>query len=316
MHRGHCADKKEVKWWFMRELTEFEKYVIEDKGTERPFSGEYNQYDAQGVYHCKRCDAPLYRSEHKFNAHCGWPAFDDEIDGAVKRVADADGQRTEIVCRQCDAHLGHVFEGEYLTEKNIRHCVNSVSMQFKPVQVDAQSSIQWATLAGGCFWCIEAIYTQLKGVISVQSGYCGGDEASANYKSVCSGTTGHAEVVHIEFDRQMIGFEELLEVFFKSHDPTTLNRQGNDIGSQYRSAIFAHTDQQIDIASAMIDQLMKAEVYDSPIVTELVAFDVFYPAESYHDDYFANNGQQPYCQMVVKPKVDKFKALFKEKLKR
>ncbi|QYK03307.1 bifunctional methionine sulfoxide reductase B/A protein [Shewanella psychrotolerans] len=300
----------------MRELTEFEKYVIEDKGTERPFSGEYNQHDAQGVYHCKRCDAPLYRSEHKFNAHCGWPAFDDEIDGAVKRVADADGQRTEIVCRQCDAHLGHVFEGEYLTEKNIRHCVNSVSMQFKPVQVDAQSSIQWATLAGGCFWCIEAIYAQLKGVISVQSGYCGGDEATANYKSVCSGTTGHAEVVHIEFDRQMISFEELLEVFFKSHDPTTLNRQGNDIGSQYRSAIFVHTDQQIDIASAMIDQLMKAEVYDSPIVTEVVAFDVFYPAESYHHDYFAHNGQQPYCQMVIKPKVDKFKALFKEKLKR
>jgi peptide methionine sulfoxide reductase msrA/msrB len=132
---------------------------------------------------------------------------------------------------------------------------------------------------------------------------------------VCSGSTDHAEVVHIEFNRQMIGFEDLLEVFFNSHDPTTLNRQGNDVGSQYRSAIFAHSEEQLNIASSMIERLNDAGLFASPIVTELVAFENFYPAESYHNDYFANNDQQPYCQIVVKPKLDKFKALFKDRLK-
>ncbi|WP_028764828.1 bifunctional methionine sulfoxide reductase B/A protein [Shewanella colwelliana] len=299
----------------MRELTEFEQYVIEDKGTERPFSGEYDKHDAQGVYHCKRCDAPLYRSEHKFNAHCGWPAFDDEIAGAVTRRADADGRRVEIVCSQCQGHLGHVFEGEYLTDKNIRHCINSVSMVFKGIEANTASTNGFATLGGGCFWCLEAIFSQLKGVIAVRSGYSGGDETTANYKAVCSGQTHHAEVVHIEFDEAVIGFKELLEVFWQSHDPTTLNRQGNDVGPQYRSVIFAHNAEQIDIASEMIARLTESKVWDAPIVTELVAYKIFYPAETYHDDYYANNGQQPYCQMVVRPKVDKVKALFKDKLK-
>lgn len=300
----------------MRELTEFEQYVIEGKGTEQPFSGEYNHHDALGVYHCKRCDAPLYRSEHKFNAHCGWPAFDDEIPGAIKRLADADGQRTEIVCQQCGAHLGHVFEGEYLTEKNTRHCVNSVSMVFKPaIATPVTNKHQWATLGGGCFWCLEAIFAQLDGVISVQSGYSGGDETSANYKQVCTGTTGHAEVVHIEFDAEQISFAELLDVFFNSHDPSTLNRQGNDVGTQYRSVIFAHDEAQINTASALIAKLTEAQLFDAPIVTELVVFQHFYPAEAYHKDYFANNGEQPYCQLVVKPKVDKFKMRFADKIK-
>ncbi|CAM3978447.1 bifunctional methionine sulfoxide reductase B/A protein [Shewanella aquimarina] len=301
----------------MRELTEFERFVIESKGTERPFSGEYNQHDAPGVYHCKRCDAPLYLSEHKFNAHCGWPAFDDEIPGAVKRLPDADGHRVEIVCHQCGAHLGHVFEGEYLTDKNLRHCVNSVSMVFKgeTKQMSDDSHIRWATLGGGCFWCLEAVFSQLRGVIAVKSGYSGGDASSANYRAVCAGDTGHAEVVQIEFDSHIISFDELLEVFWRSHDPTTLNRQGNDVGTQYRSVIFAHDDEQIKTASQMIARLTEAKVFDKPIVTELVALENFYPAEPYHDAYFEHNGQQPYCQMVVKPKVDKIKALFKERLK-
>ncbi|MCG9696984.1 bifunctional methionine sulfoxide reductase B/A protein [Shewanella sp. Isolate11] len=309
----------------MRKLTEFEQYVIEQKGTERPFSGDYYHWDAEGVYHCKRCDAPLYLSEHKFNAHCGWPAFDDEIKGAVKRIPDSDGQRIEIVCQHCDAHLGHVFEGEYLTDKNIRHCVNSVSMIFKPLEQSvavsseqqpqqSQQQFSYATLGGGCFWCLEAIFSQLNGVHSVQSGYSGGSEQDANYKAVCSASTGHAEVVQIEFDSEIISYETLLRVFFSSHDPTTLNRQGNDVGPQYRSVIFAHDTQQIDIASLMIQQLTEQQLYPTPIVTELVALEQFYPAETYHDDYFANNAQQPYCQVVVKPKLDKFKALFKEHL--
>ena len=301
----------------MRKLTEFEKHVIEQKGTERPFSGEYNQHDANGVYCCKKCDAPLYHSDSKFNAHCGWPAFDDEIAGAVKRNIDADGRRVEIVCSRCDGHLGHVFEGEFLTPKNVRHCVNSVSMTFKSAdELDCQSSkLAIATLGGGCFWCIEAVFSAIKGVEKVTSGYAGGDAADANYRAVCSGETAHAEVVQIEFDPEQVSFESLLEVFWVSHDPTTLNRQGNDRGPQYRSVIFIHDEEQALIANSMIADLTKVAAWPDPIVTEVVAYDGFFAAENYHNDYFELNGEQPYCQMVVKPKVDKVKALFADKLK-
>ncbi|GIU43030.1 peptide methionine sulfoxide reductase MsrA [Shewanella sairae] len=301
----------------MRKLTEFEKHVIEQKGTERPFSGEYNQHGANGVYCCKKCDAPLYHSDSKFNAHCGWPAFDDEIAGAVKRNIDADGRRVEIVCSRCDGHLGHVFEGEFLTPKNVRHCVNSVSMTFKSAdELDSQrKKLAVATLGGGCFWCIEAVFSAIKGVEKVTSGYAGGDAADANYRAVCSGETAHAEVVQIEFDPEQVSFESLLEVFWVSHDPTTLNRQGNDRGPQYRSVIFIHDEEQALIANSMIADLTKVAAWPDPIVTEVVAYAGFFAAENYHNDYFELNGEQPYCQMVVKPKVDKVKALFADKLK-
>lgn len=298
----------------MNKLTDFERYVIEEKGTERPFSGQYYQHDAKGVYLCKKCHAPLYRSEDKFNAHCGWPAFDDEIPGAVSRHIDADGCRTEIVCSQCGGHLGHVFEGEFLTPKNIRHCVNSVSMLFKAQDEaeDITPKHAFATFGAGCFWCVEAIFKSLKGVLSVRSGYSGGEASDADYKSVCSGLTGHAEVVHIEFDPAQISFTTLLQVLFESHDPTTLNRQGNDKGPQYRSVVFAHDATQVDEANAMIAKLTHARVFDAPIVTQVVAFESFYPAEAYHNDYFALHGEQPYCQIVVRPKVEKIRALFAE----
>lgn len=301
----------------MNTLNEFEKYVIEQKGTERPFSGEFVNHEAKGVYLCKKCSAPLYSSEHKFNAHCGWPAFDDEIPGAVARTIDADGRRVEITCQQCDGHLGHVFEGELLTSKNVRHCVNSVSMIFQPLEQNADLAVtnEFATFGAGCFWCVEAIFAALKGVIKVQSGYCGGEASDANYDAVCSGKTAHAEVVHIEFDSNIISFDELLEVLFKSHDPTTLNQQGNDKGPQYRSAIFAHNAAQVDSANALIEALQHEKIWQNPIVTEISAFNTFYPAENYHDDYFAKHGEQPYCQMVVRPKVEKFKKLFADKLK-
>lgn len=298
----------------MNKLTDFERYVIEEKGTERPFSGEYYKHDAKGVYLCKKCHAPLYRSEDKFNAHCGWPAFDDEIPGAVSRHVDADGRRTEIVCSQCGGHLGHVFEGEYLTPKNIRYCVNSVSMVFQAADEAAASTHKTAvaTFGAGCFWCVEAIFKSLKGVLNVRSGYSGGEASDADYKSVCSGLTGHAEVVHIEFDPAQISFTTLLQVLFESHDPTTLNRQGNDKGPQYRSVVFAHDAAQIEETNAMITKLTEARVFDAPIVTQVVAFESFYPAEDYHNDYFALHGEQPYCQIVVRPKVEKVRALFAE----
>ena len=172
-----------------------------------------------------------------------------------------------------------------------------------------------ATLAGGCFWCLDAVYKDLRGVERVVSGYAGGHIPNPTYSAVCEGTTGHAEVVQITYDPRAASFRELLEVFFTIHDPTTLNRQGADIGSQYRSAIFYHTPEQRETAEAVIAEMTAAQVWDAPIVTEVVPLTEFYPAESYHQNYFENNPAQPYCRAVVAPKVSKFRKLFLEKLK-
>jgi peptide-methionine (S)-S-oxide reductase len=175
---------------------------------------------------------------------------------------------------------------------------------------------QLATLAGGCFWCLEAAYDRLMGVVSVESGYMGGEMPNPTYQRVCDGDTGHAEVVQIAFDPQAISFRDLLEVFFVIHDPTTLNRQGNDTGTQYRSAIFYHSPAQKQEAEAIIRELSAERAFDSPIVTEVVAAEKFYVAEGYHQEYFEKNPNQPYCQYVVAPKVAKFRQKFSAKLKK
>lgn len=172
-----------------------------------------------------------------------------------------------------------------------------------------------ATLGNGCFWCTEAIFQQVEGVIKVTSGYSGGQTENPDYKSVCSGNTGHAECLQVIYDPQKIHFEDLLEIFWKTHDPTTLNRQGNDVGTQYRSVVFYHDEDQKDIAEKYIMQLEKSGVYSRPIVTTLEPFVKFYPAEGYHQDYYKLNGNAPYCQFVVKPKVEKFLKNFSSKIK-
>jgi peptide-methionine (S)-S-oxide reductase len=178
-----------------------------------------------------------------------------------------------------------------------------------------EQSKELATLAGGCFWCLEAIYKELRGVERVVSGYAGGHVERPNYREVCEGTTGHAEVVQITFDPSLVSYKELLEVFFTIHDPTTLNRQGADVGTQYRSAVFYHTPEQRETAGQTIAEMEAARVWDSPIVTEVVPLDRFYPAEGYHQDYFEKNPSQPYCRAVVEPKVSKFRKLFLDRLK-
>lgn len=173
-----------------------------------------------------------------------------------------------------------------------------------------------ATLAGGCFWCLEAVYDQLKGVEAVESGYMGGQVQNPSYEAVCGGMTGHAEVVRITFDPQVISYRDLLDVFFVIHDPTTRNRQGNDIGTQYRSAIFYHSPEQKAIAEEVIVSLTEAKVYDRPIVTEVVPTGPFYLAEDYHQEYFVRNPSQPYCAIVVGPKVAKARKQFFDRLKK
>jgi len=173
-----------------------------------------------------------------------------------------------------------------------------------------------ATLGGGCFWCLEAIFDEVKGVEDVESGYSGGTVPNPRYEQVCTGTTGHAEVVHITFDPSVISFREILEIFFAVHDPTTLNRQGPDVGAQYRSVIFYHSDEQRKIAEQLIEELNRAKIWDSPIVTQLEPFKGLHRAESYHQEYFKRNPSQPYCQVVLAPKLAKFRQSFREKLRR
>lgn len=173
---------------------------------------------------------------------------------------------------------------------------------------------QTITLAGGCFWCLEAVFRQLKGVRKAVSGYIGGQTLNPTYKQVCSGATGHAEAVQVTFDPAVITLEDLLTVFFASHDPTTLNRQGNDVGTQYRSGIFYHSEEQAQLAGMFVDALEQAGHWPNRIVTELTPANTFYPAEDYHQDYFANNPNQPYCMVVVAGKVDKVRKLFKEEV--
>ena len=178
------------------------------------------------------------------------------------------------------------------------------------------TNLQTATLAGGCFWCLEAVFDELKGVESVESGYAGGHVQNPSYRAVCNGDTGHAEVVQVKFDPSVISFRDLLNVFFAIHDPTTLNRQGGDRGTQYRSAIYHHTPGQREIAEMLIKELNQQKIWDDPIITEVAPLSNFYIAEDYHQEYFANNPNQPYCQAVVAPKVAKFRKHHLEMLKK
>ncbi len=294
----------------MPPLTTEEERIILHKGTEMPFSGRYWKETASGTYICRRCGAPLYRSDDKFDSGCGWPSFDDEIPGAVRRLPDADGQRTEITCAACGAHLGHVFEGEHLTRKNTRHCVNSLALTLikegqntSDAKKNADNGVKTPNLpcpgvayfAGGCFWGVEDAFSKTAGVCDAVSGYAGGSTVSPDYEQVCTGRTGHAETVRVSFDPARTSFEELARTFFEIHDPTQVDRQGPDIGTQYRSVIFYTDKAQKESAEKLIARLRELG-YD--VATQLVPFTSFYPAEDYHQDFAARTGRGA-CHMRV-----------------
>lgn len=192
----------------------------------------------------------------------------------------------------------------------------SSELNLPKTTVEIPAGQEVITLGAGCFWCTEAVFQRLEGVEKVVSGYAGGLVVNPSYRQICTGTTGHAEVIQVFFDPKKISLESLLEVFWATHDPTTLNRQGGDEGPQYRSAVFFHSELQRDIAAHLKAEMNAKQIFDKPVVTEITAFTNFYPAENYHQDYFNLNGMQPYCQFVVKPKVDKLKKYFADRLKR
>jgi peptide methionine sulfoxide reductase msrA/msrB len=277
------------------ELTPEEEQVIVHKGTEKPFSGKYNLHKEKGTYTCKRCGASLYTSTDKFDSHCGWPSFDDEIPGAVKRLPDADGERTEILCNNCNAHLGHVFLGERLTDKDVRHCVNSISLDF--ISADESKTHETAYFAGGCFWGVEYFFQKTEGVISTRVGYMGGHKENPTYREVCDGNTGHIEALEVQFDPSLVSYEKLTKLFFEIHDPTQVNRQGPDIGDQYRSAIFYKNEDQKQIAEKLIKILSEKGF---KVATELIKGGAFWEAEDYHQDYYLKKGGLPYCHSYQK----------------
>jgi peptide methionine sulfoxide reductase msrA/msrB len=276
-------------------LTKEEERVITHRGTEFPGSGEYDDFDAVGVFVCRRCDLPLYFSKDKFSAGCGWPSFDEEIEGAILRIPDSDGMRTEICCSRCHGHVGHVFLGEKLTSKSVRHCANSLALRFVPAFT--REGYERALFAGGCFWGMEYLMQQQSGVVSTRVGYLGGHVAEPTYEEVCTGLSGHKEVLEVLFDLEKTDYETLTKMFFEIHDPSQKGGQGPDIGDQYKSAIFYLTENQKQIAEKLIFQLEKQGL---KIATMVLPATIFYLAEPHHQDYYRHTGGTPYCHRHIK----------------
>ncbi|PKL28980.1 MAG: peptide-methionine (S)-S-oxide reductase [Spirochaetae bacterium HGW-Spirochaetae-2] len=276
----------------LAKLNVLESHIILQKGTERAFTGKYTDTTDEGTYYCRQCDTPLYYSEDKFHSNCGWPSFDDELPEAVRKFPDPDGMRTEIVCATCEGHLGHVFVGEGYTDKDIRHCVNSISLVFKPGPPVAK-----AVFAGGCFWGVEYLFEKLEGVHAAISGYTGGHTENPTYRQVLTHTTGHLEAVEVRYDPRIISYEQLAKYFFEIHDPTQSDGQGPDIGNQYLSAIYYRNRVEYDTA---IDLIGILEGNGMDIATKILPAAVFWPAEEYHQDYYELKGTLPYCHAWTK----------------
>jgi len=279
------------------DLNAEEVRVIENKGTEMPFSGKYDGFYQAGVYNCRKCNTPLFSSTDKFDSGSGWPSFDDTIQGAVKEIPDADGRRVEIVCGACGGHLGHVFEGEQITPKSTRHCVNSISLDFQPVAND--NKYKKAYFASGCFWGTEYWLQKPEGVFDADSGYMGGHTTNPTYREICGKKTGHLETVEVTYDPKIISFETLAKLFFETHNPEQMNGQGPDIGPQYLSAIFTNDSQEEEIATKLINELEAKGMNIATMIKDANEH-TFYIAEREHQNYYKLRNSTPYCHAYTK----------------
>jgi peptide methionine sulfoxide reductase msrA/msrB len=307
------VSKTEEAW--REQLTPEQYQITRQKGTERPFSSEMCDLLEPGNYACVCCNTPLFDSSGKFDSGTGWPSFTQPVkENAIAYTQDGTHgmTRVEVTCNTCAAHLGHVFP-DGPEPSGLRYCINAISMTKVESDTAPTPMTSLATFGGGCFWCTEAYFQQLRGVVSVTSGYAGGELDNPSYKQVCSGATGHAEVIQVEYDPTEISYADLLRVHFATHNPTTLNQQGADMGTQYRSIVFYRNDEEFEQASAIKRE--QAELLEQPVVTELEPFETFYSAEDNHQDYYISNPQGGYCTMVIDPKIGKFREVFRDLLK-
>ena len=314
--------RSEDEW--KQRLTPDQYRIIRNSGTEPAFCGGLLKNKEEGMYLCAGCDLPLFKSDTKFESGTGWPSFFQPAapENVRERPDFSHGMvRTETLCARCDSHLGHTFD-DGPKPTGLRFCMNSESLKFAPTAklkefAETPPKVQTAEtiLAGGCFWCVEAVFEQLDGVYDVISGYVGDDEKTANYEAVSSGRTKHAEAVKIIYDPKRVSFEDLLKVHFETHDPTTPNRQGNDVGPQYRSAIFYRDEQEKQLAQAFLQDLGDAKAFKQPIVTTLEPLgEGFFPAEAYHQNFVCRNPRQGYVRGIALPKVEKVREKFKDRL--
>lgn len=262
-------------------LTPDVTHIVKNKGTERPFSGLYQDVVKDGTYLCRCCGLGLFRGDSQFASSCGWPSFDDQMAGNIKQQPDSDGRRTELLCQRCDSHLGHIFHGEHLTAKNARYCINSLAIDF--VEQNNVTDSEEAIVAAGCFWGVQRHFKQLSGVLKTQVGYTGGHIHKPTYQQVCTGATGHVEGIRILYDPCVIDYEKVIRYFFDIHNPTDSHGQGPDRGPQYMSRIFYHNSQQKAVAESVIARLKKQGI---SVITEVLPVGVFWPAEDYHQDYY------------------------------
>jgi len=300
------VEKTEEEWKAL--LSDESFYVTRKHGTERPHSSEMCSLFEPGLYACVCCDTLLFDASQKFESGTGWPSFTQPIEDNVINYIDDSSfgmTRIETTCSTCDAHLGHVFP-DGPAPSGLRYCMNAAALKKMTKKTET------ATFGGGCFWCTEAIFQRLNGVESVRSGYSGGKVSDPSYREVCGGRTGHAEVIQVSYDPSKISYEDLLRIHLTTHNPTTLNQQGADMGTQYRSIILAHNGEQSKAAEMVIKEVQGS--YSDPIVTEVAPFTVFYEAEKEHHNYFNDNKNNRYCQVVIDPKLEKFKSLYADKL--